>query len=193
LSELKRIGLFGGTFDPVHLGHTIVAEWIQYSCNLDEVHFIPNYIHPFDKRSDISSAKNRVGMLHLALADFPVFKICEYELERNRVSYTIDTIRYFHKKYPGVDLYYMIGSDNVNDFSSWKDSDKIFDLARVVVHKRSNEEYKQKGKFLFLNSPIIEISSSVIRENIKTGKPFRSFIHPDVAAYIHRHRLFGKE
>jgi len=95
----KRIGLFGGTFDPVHLGHIKIAEWLQDHLHLDEIYFIPNYIHPFNKRKDISSAKDRLKMLELALKAYPSFKICEYEINKKEVSYSIQTIQYFKKTF----------------------------------------------------------------------------------------------
>lgn len=188
---LKRIGLFGGTFDPVHLGHTIVAERLQYKLNLDEIHFIPNYIHPFAKRENISSSQNRLQMLNLALKEYPSFKICEYEINKNEISYSIHTIQYFKKSYPRAKLFYLIGEDNVNEFSSWENSDDIFKLARVVVYNRGNQESVKPGKFMFIKSPLIEISSSAIREHIKNHIPYQSLVHPDVFDYIKKSQIYS--
>lgn len=193
LLQQKRIGLFGGTFDPVHLGHTIVAEWLQFKLDLYEIHFIPNYIHPFAKRNDISTPKNRLHMLSLALADYPSFKVCQYEINKKEISYSIDTIHYFKKKYPDVKLIYLIGGDNVEEFSSWKNSDDIFKLANVVVCNRGIKTTKKTERFEFIESPLIEISSSQIRERIKNHIPYRSFLHPDVFRFIEKNKIYSSD
>jgi nicotinate-nucleotide adenylyltransferase len=190
LGREKRIGLFGGTFDPVHLGHIIVAEWMQSKLDLEAVHFIPNYIHPFAKREDISNSSHRLKMLELALAEYPDFKICRYEIEKNEISYSIDTIRYFQKQYPDSQLFYLIGADNIAEFDLWKEADEIFKLATVVVFNRKGDDRNQSGKFGYVDSPLIEISSSEIREHIKIGLPYQSFLHPDVYNYIEKNKLY---
>lgn len=189
--QKERIGLFGGTFDPIHVGHTIVAEWLQFKLDLKEIHFIPNYIHPFSKRDDISASEDRLKMLELALSEFPAFKICKHEIEKKEISYSIDTIRYFRKKYPDYQLYYLMGGDNINEFRLWKNSDDIFKLATVVVYNRIVRRKNKSIKFQFIDSPLIEISSSQIREHIKKGYPYRSFLHPDVYHYIEKKRLYN--
>ncbi|MEJ2545250.1 MAG: nicotinate (nicotinamide) nucleotide adenylyltransferase [Calditrichaceae bacterium] len=190
MGQKKRIGLFGGTFDPVHLGHTIVAEWMQSKLNLDEVHFIPNYIHPFAKREDILNSAHRLKMLELAVAGYPDFKICRFEIDRNEISYSIDTIRYFQKQFPDHSIYYLIGADNINEFDYWKEADEIFNLAKVVVHNRKSDDINIPDQFEYIESPLIEISSSQIRKHIKKGLPYHSFLHPDVYEYIEQHKLY---
>ncbi len=188
--QKKRIGLFGGTFDPIHLGHTIVAEWLQFKLDLNEIHFIPNYIHPFSKRDNISGPEHRLKMLELALSEFPAFKICKHEIKSKEISYSIDTIHYFRKKYPDYQLYYLIGGDNIDEFHLWKNSDDIFRLVTVVVYNRTVRSENKPNKFQFIDSPLIEISSSQIREHIKKGYPYRSFLHPDVYHYIEQKKLY---
>lgn len=190
LTLQKQIGLFGGTFDPIHLGHTLVAEWLQYELDLDAIHFIPNYIHPFAKRKDISSSENRLQMLNLALNDYPSFKICDYEINKKEISYSIHTIQYFKKTFPEDILFYLIGSDIVDKFSLWKNSDDIIKLAKVVVYNRGNQKSEQSGRFKFIKSPLIEISSSEIRERIKNHIPYQSFLHPDVFSFIKNNQIY---
>jgi len=190
LPQKKRIGLFGGTFDPVHLGHTVIAEWLQFKLDLDVVYFIPNYIHPFAKRNDILDPEHRLIMLELALSDYPTIKICNYEIEKKGISYSIDTIRHFGEQYPGAKLYYLIGGDNINDFNRWKEADEIFNLASVVVYNRMVKNGEASNKFEYLDSPLIGISSSQIRDHIKRGLPYRSFLHPDVCQYIDQKMIY---
>ncbi len=170
LVKLKRIGLFGGTFDPIHIGHTIVTEWIYDSLELDKIFFIPNYIHPFQKRTNITPAQKRLQMLKLAVEDYPDFEISSIELERKDVSYTVDTIRYFKKNYPGTELFYIIGVDIIAEFFSWKEPHEILRLANIVVFNRSTTNFRepfQNEKLIYIDSSFIEISSTHVRHCIK--------------------------
>lgn len=190
----KRIGLFGGTFDPVHLGHIQVAEWVRSNLKLDQIFFIPIYIHPFQKRQDITNADARLKMLELAIKEYPEFSLCDYEIKKKGVSYSIDTIRYFKKIYTKSTLFYLIGSDNLQDFFQWKDPESIFNLATVIVYDRVDSAVSKSinidPRFQFVQCPLIEISSSLIREKIKKKQLFRFLLHPDVHDYIVSQKLY---
>jgi len=193
LDQQERIGLFGGTFDPIHLGHTIIAEWMLHNLNLEKVYFIPNYIHPFQKRNNITPNDMRFQMLSLALKNYPKFEISTFEIDGDNTSYAIDTIIYFKELYPGNDLFYIIGKDNISDFHKWKEPEEIFRLAEVVVFNRKEVSQAQtvySKKFVYTDSPIIEISSSFIRKSIKTNKPFQSLLHPSVYEFIRKDDLY---
>jgi len=193
LSQRERIGLFGGTFDPVHLGHTVVAEWMLHHFDLRKIFFIPNRIHPFQKRKDVTASELRLEMLSLALTDFPHFKISRFELDRPEVSYTIDTMRYFAREHPQYDLYLLIGSDICQEFDSWKEPHAILHMSKVVVYKRrkaGKHNSVHSKAFIYTESPLIEISSSQIREAVRQGIPFRSLVDPRVYQFILNHRLY---
>lgn len=193
MSQRKRIGLFGGTFDPVHIGHTVVAEWMLHHFDLQKIVFIPNRIHPLQKRKDVTAAALRLEMLELALKDFPDFEINRFELDRMEVSYTIDTLRYLAQNHPQSDLYLIIGSDLCPEFEAWKEPDTILQMAKVLVYKRQEGEMPHSiyaDSFIYTNSPLIEISSSQIRDAVRRGIPFRSLVDPEVYQFILSHRLY---
>lgn len=193
MDKQGRIGLFGGTFDPIHLGHTIVAEWMHFNLKLEKVFFIPNHIHPFQKKNNITPSDARVQMLSLALENYPQFEICPYEINRDNTSFAIETIRYFKKLYPAKELFYLIGKDNISEFHKWKEPEEIFKQAKVVVFNRKGNEHPQSKyfeKFIFTESPIIEISSSFIRKSIRGNRPFKSFLHPSVHEFIKNNNLY---
>jgi nicotinate-nucleotide adenylyltransferase len=196
LVKLKRIGLFGGTFDPIHIGHTIVTEWIYDSLELDKIFFIPNYIHPFQKRTNITPAQKRLQMLKLAVKDYPDFEISSIELDRKDVSYTVDTIRYFKKNYPGTELFYIIGADIIAEFFSWREPHEILRLANIVVFNRSTTNFREpfkNEKLIYIDSPFIEISSTHVRHRIKENRSFRSLLAPKVYEFIIENKLYSPE
>ncbi len=192
-SSGKKIGLFGGTFDPIHIGHTIVAEWIWDALHLDRVIFIPNFIHPFHKRQGISDARYRLRMLQLALSDFPQFEISTIEIDREGVSYTIDTIRHFQQKYADTQLFLIVGTDNLHDFWKWKEPQNILTEARMVVYNRKGFSVDPKFKkenIVFLETPHIEISSTEIRQRIQNKRACQSLLHPGVYQFIKEHKIY---
>jgi nicotinate-nucleotide adenylyltransferase len=194
--RLTRIGLFGGTFDPVHMGHLIVAEWVTDSLELDKTIFIPNNIHPFRKRGDIGKAGDRVKMIELAIRDYPRFDVSEVEIRREGVSYTIDTLQHFIREYTGASIYYMMGADNLKDFTSWKQPHEILKLVHLVLYNRPGTELDESldhERMILIDSPYIEISSTHIRHRISRGRSFQSLVPPGVYQYIIRHKLYQND
>ncbi len=190
----KKIALFGGTFDPVHLGHLIVAEWAWDMLGLDKVFFIPNHIHPFRKRTNITPPEQRLAMLKLALQTYPDFEVSAVELERKGVSYTVDTLEYFHQEYPESELFFLIGADNLQKFDHWKQPERILKLARIVVYNRDDTNRtaipRRSSRFIYLNSPNIKISSTQIRERIKQGHSCKSMLPLNVWQYIEQNSIY---
>lgn len=188
-----KIALLGGTFDPVHYGHLQLAEWIKNKLKLDSVLFIPVHNHPFSKRKDITPAEYRLNMLRLAVSGYDYFEVSTIELERDGISYTVDTLHSLHKRLPETEFYLLIGDDNLAEFHKWKKAEEIPKLARVVVFRRvglsesSKEEYSD---FIFVNNPLIKISSSEIRKHLRNGRPVDEYIPPAVVEYIRRNRLY---
>ncbi len=192
----KKIGLFGGTFDPIHIGHLIVAEWLQDALRLENVFFIPNLIHPFAKRSDITPAEHRLGMLRLALEPFEHFRISEYEIKKNGVSYSVETIEYFERQFPQAQLFFFIGADNLAEFHKWHRYKDILKKVRLVVYDRKEGTIPPQlpaDKILFLQTPLIEISSTLIRRRISRGQAVRSLLPHGVWDYIRQNGLYRSE
>jgi nicotinate-nucleotide adenylyltransferase len=190
------IGLFGGTFDPLHIGHLIVAEWLAEVLEIEKTYFIPTKIHPLKNRAGISDEHTRLEMLSIALENYTNFEISTFELDRESVSYSIDTIKYFKNKYPQNEIYYFVGRDNLDNFLQWKEPFEILDLCYLVVYDRKTgkdvNDLMGHQKILTVESPIIEISSSHIRKRIGKQMTFRSLVPQQVFEYITRNKLYQK-
>jgi len=188
------IGLFGGTFDPVHIGHLIVAEWLSEVLEIEKTIFIPTKIHPLKKRPGISNPETRLEMLSASLETYPDFEISTFELDRDSVSFSIDTINYFKNKYADKEIYYFIGKDNLDSFLQWKDPFEILELCYLVVYDRNttkeSSDLLSHPKVLSVESPLIEISSSHIRKRIAKQMPFRSLVPHQVFEYITSNKLY---
>ncbi|MBN2423888.1 MAG: nicotinate (nicotinamide) nucleotide adenylyltransferase [Calditrichaceae bacterium] len=189
-----RIGLFGGTFDPLHNGHLILAEWSLDALKLDRFIFIPNNIHPFSSKSDITSTEHRLKMLTAAIADYDRFCLDDYEIKKDKISYTIDTLRYFKKKWPEAQLIYLIGADNMALFDQWKDYKLLPDLAEFKVFRRNPEEpvRNENSRFNFeiLDNPVIQLSSTFLRNRIKNNLSCKSMIPDSAWIHIVNHHLY---
>ena len=193
--EKLRIGLFGGTFNPPHVGHLIVAEHVCAELRLDKVFFVPSYISPHKQRGEEELAPHRLRMLRLAIKDNPRFSCSEIELERKGTSYTFQTVEAFHKKYPTDKLFVIIGADNFADFHTWKKPERILDLASLIVMNRPHHALDVAPSFVeraarIVYVPDIEISSSEIRKKIRYGDSIAYLVTSPVAQYIRRHRLY---
>lgn len=194
---MQKIGLFGGTFDPVHLGHLITAEYVLNELNLDKIYFIPAHKHALKSNNKITSPSIRLEILKIALKDYSCFEICDIELQSNKISYTIDTLTKF-KQYEGLpksELYYIIGFDNLSELHLWKDYQKIWELANLVVLARPGEYDEQlvlkyKEQIIIPNSPKIDISSTLIRNNIKENKSWQAMVPSDVYKYIEYNKVY---
>lgn len=192
--EKPSIGLLGGTFDPPHLGHLILAQAACESLNLERIVFIPAFIQPHKQDKPVTPANLRLEMLRLAVAGNPRFTISEIEIARGGLSYTIDTIRGMEREYPESDLYLIIGADNVADIDTWKDPDEIFAHCRVAAANRKG--YQPTGRFAdrirIFDIPEIDISSSEIRNRIRTGRSIRYLVPAPVEEFIETRGLYGK-
>lgn len=191
--------LFGGTFDPPHNAHFIIAEAIRENLDLSKIIFIPAFTppHKHDK-FPVSGIEHRLEMLRLCTQDNPAFEISDIEIRRGGISYTIDTVREMKKAY-GVeteDLHLLIGSDSLAEFKTWKDWEAILEESRVIVARRPRFERSDFPDDLlkrvhFLNLPRIEISSTEIRGRFSERRMTRFYIPSVVYDYIHEHKLYG--
>jgi nicotinate-nucleotide adenylyltransferase len=188
-----KIAIFGGTFDPPHLGHLMIAEWAMVELALNGVYFVPNSGHPFQKRMDILAGKIRLHLLELAIAGYPDFFADSFEIEKGGTSYAVETILHFKNRFPNSTLFYLMGEDNVETFHRWKDPNIITQNAQIVVFTRNgllqNTDYPQ---YHFLNNPVVEISSSAIRERISQGKKCQTLTPPKVYAFISENNLYRR-
>ena len=193
---LKRIGIFGGTFNPPHVGHLVVARFVADRLKLDKIFFVPSYISPHKNRGEERLAKHRLNMVNLAIAHEPHFEVWEGEMERKGRSFTYRTLEEFRQDFPGARLFLLIGADNVAEFGNWKYPRRILQLATVVAMSRPDSGVEGAGKsrakgMRYLRVPAVEVSSSIVRSLIKNQKSIVPLVPASVRRYISRHKLYA--
>jgi nicotinate-nucleotide adenylyltransferase len=195
-----NIGVLGGTFDPIHIGHLVVAEEARIKLGLREVLFVPAG-QPWLKRDhNITEAAHRVEMVRRAIADNPYFKLCTLEVERSGPSYTVDTLTMLQKQLGSkASLFFILGRDTLAELPLWKEPKKLVQLCRLVVPPRlGSGDLKHLNaaisglldKVIQLDMPVIGISSSEIRQRIAQGLPIRYLVPPVVEKYITEHKIY---
>jgi nicotinate-nucleotide adenylyltransferase len=184
-----KTGILGGTFNPPHIGHIVLAEEVLEKLSLDRIFFVPTNLPPH-KNGTFIIPEHRIKMLSLAVADNEKFEVIDYEIDRGGVSYTIDTISDLKKTYPDEEFFLIIGSDLARDFSSWHQYEKILSSVKVVVAGRDNYPFDQDYGFLRAQISQIDISSSQIRQLIKQGQPVKHLVNPVVLRYLDENKLY---
>lgn len=198
-----KIGIMGGTFNPIHLGHLILSEYIRVEMSLDKVIFIPTGHSPHKDSKNIIDGFHRENMVELSIADNPSFILCDIELKKNDISYTIDTVKELKSIYKDDSLYMIIGADSLMNLeSSWKKPAKLlkevsFIVADRLLRKNQNIidevnslNLKYNVDIKYLNSPIIEISSTNIRERVQRSQSIKYLVKEDVNKYILENNLY---
>ena len=188
-----KIGIFGGSFDPVHLGHLLVAQAAVEELGLDRLSFIPAAQSPFKSENKIAPAEIRLQLLRRALAGKANCEIDEQEIKRGGISYSIETLRDYAKRFPKAQLFYLIGADNISKLNEWREADELAKLAEFVAIPRPGESAAQFSKLFrgrILKGFPIEISSSQIRERVKANLPIENLVPPFVADAIRAAKLY---
>ena len=186
----RQIGILGGTFNPIHTGHLNMAEQARDILGLDEVLFMPDNIPPHKQKKDAISVDDRVEMVRLAIEDNPYFKLDLTDVSRGGVSYTYETIKLLKEQMPNDDLYFIIGADMVNDLPNWKNIDELVKLVTFVGVVRPGVEINTTFPILWVNAPMLELSSTDIRKRVKHGKTIKYIVPDKVAEYIYDKGLF---
>ena len=196
-----RVGLFGGTFDPPHLGHLILASEAQSQLELTRLLWTVTPDPPHKQDQTITPLEHRLAMVKLAIEDEPTFEISDIELNRPGPHYTIDTIRLLAEQNPGAEIVPIIGGDSLNDLPSWhKPKEIVYAAHWVGVMRRPGEKTNLQAlerelpgitsKIHYVDAPLLEIASREIRNRAATGKPFRYYLPRSVYEYIERHHLY---
>ncbi len=188
-----KIGLFGGSFDPVHLGHLLVAQAAREELNLARLFFIPVFQSPFKPDRQPIFSNERLRLLRLALAGKTWCEIDEQEIRRGGMSYTIDTLRDYAKRFPGAELFYLIGGDHVAKLPQWRAAEELSRLAEFVVIPRPGQaevEFPPPFRGRRLKGFPLGVSSSEIRARVKAGLPIDHLVSSPVAEAIHNNRLY---
>ena len=199
----RGIGILGGTFDPVHIGHLRMADAVYKYMKLEQVMFIPAYVAPHKVGMDIAPADDRYAMTKLAIEPYSYFTVSDLELRRSGVSYTVDTLRELHRQYPEKQLYFIIGADSVEQLHTWNSIEEMLQLATFIgagrpgyegimdnVVKNLGEEARQH--IMLLNTPEYDVSSTDIRERIREGASLMNLVPKVVEDYIYAHGLYKK-
>lgn len=186
-----KIGILGGTFNPIHIGHLILAEEAREKIGLDKVIFVPAFIPPHKDAADIVSAADRWAMVKLSIAANRYFSAADTEIKRKGRSYTIDTVREFKKKYPGQELYFLSGSDMLKYLDEWKDLAEILKLVGFVVATRPGYPLEKIPSYISTVSiRAVDISAFEIREAVRQKRSFRYLVPEAVYKYIEKKKLY---
>jgi nicotinate-nucleotide adenylyltransferase len=190
---VQRIGIFGGSFDPVHLGHLLVAQAAREELNLDRLFFIPAAQSPFKPERKPTPAGERLRLLRLTLAGKTWCELDEQEIRRGGISYTIDTIRDFARRFPKARLFYLIGADHVPKLPQWREAKELAGRVEFVVIPRPGQvdsSLPAPFRGQMLRGFPLGVSSSQIRERVKAGLPIDHLVPPAVAEAIRNNQLY---
>lgn len=194
MSKSRKIGILGGTFNPVHMGHLVLAEQAREHLRLDKVIFIPTNISPHKRRQKrLELAKKRYYMVTRALKSNPYFEACRLELARGGISYSLQTVRELKSIFPEANLYFIVGSDFLSEFSRWKDVDKLSKICKFAIAERPGFPFKKpltKMQVVRIPTAALDISSSDIRRRLKRGESIRYLVPERVRKYILKKRLY---
>lgn len=197
---MKKIGIIGGTFSPIHIGHLMLAQRALEEYHLDEVVFIPNG-NPPHKTASLDSA-HRAEMVKLAIKDYPGFTFSDLEISKESFSYTSDTLLQFCSLNPDAEYYFIVGADSLNYMDKWNEPQKIFDCAVILAGPRGNLDLEQmerkiqelqekyNARIRLLHMPNFEISSNWIRQSVKEGYSIHYYVTDEVEAYIKKLGLY---
>lgn len=192
-----KVGLMGGTFDPIHLGHLIAAESARESAHLDEVWFLPAHVPPHKTRQPTASAQERLIMAKLATEDHEQFRVSDLELHREGASYTVDTMNQLKDRHPDYEFYFIIGADMVVDLVNWHKIDELLELTRFIGLARPGmvKDWSVVPEHILArvqraDMPRIDISSTDLRARLKEKRSCRYLLHPNVERYIREKKLY---
>jgi nicotinate-nucleotide adenylyltransferase len=191
----RRIGIMGGTFDPVHHGHLVAASEVQARFHLDEVIFVPTG-QPWQKSDrKVSAAEDRYLMTVIATASNPGFSVSRVDIERGGTTYTIDTLRDLHNAYPEAELFFITGADALEQILSWREAEELFSMAHFVGVTRPgyplDDGHLPTGSVSLIDVPAMAISSTACRERVASGLPVWYLVPDGVVQYISKRDLYN--
>lgn len=199
----KRIGVFGGTFNPIHVAHVSTAEAYAQQLELDKVILIPTRLPPHKSAKNLADAEDRLMMCHLAVDELPLFEVCDYEIRQQGKSYTFKTLQYLHGQYPGAEIFLLMGADMFLTVQDWRQPQEIYRMATLCAAEREMGEFTlleahkhllemQGAKCMILDMQPTPLSSTMVRNGILAGEDVSGLLHPAVYTYIQDQRLYRK-
>lgn len=193
-NKRKRVGVFSGSFNPIHVGHLVLANYIKEFTDIDEICLVVSPHNPLKKANNLLEDNIRLEMTKVAVEAFDDIKVSDVEFAMSRPSYTINTLEKLSSDNPEVDFTLIIGGDNWNDFHLWKDFKKIIDNYSIIIYPRLGQKIHidecHAESVELVDAPIVEISSTFIRECIRNGKDVRAFVPPSTYDYIVEQELY---
>lgn len=188
---MKKIGIFGGTFDPPHFGHLLMANEVCFQLSLDEIWFMPNQQPPHKLKTSNTTNENRKEMICRAIEGQPQFKIETIEFNRSGPSFTIDTIMALKDQFPETRFYFIIGADMIEYLPKWHRIDELIELVQFVGVNRPGYSVDTDYSIIYVEAPLIEISSKMIRNRILNKEPISYLLPEAVIDYIKEKHLYG--
>ncbi len=200
-----RLGVFGGSFDPVHYGHLLLAECAREQCRLDRILFVPAAVPPHKQDRRPAPGPDRAAMLDLAAGGHGAFAVSRYEIDRGGVNYTVDTLRHFHAAEPAAELFFLAGADMLHDMPHWREAGRVLELATPVVVRRpgageldfgclagvASTEQVEAARRHVVEMPLIGLSSTEIRRRVGAGLSIRYQTPRAVEKYIEAQALYA--
>ncbi len=193
--QYRKAGLFFGSFNPIHIGHLMIASYFVQFTALEEIWFVISPQNPFKEKSSLLNNHHRLQLVKTAIEDNPVFKASDIEFQLATPSYTVHTLAYLYEKYPRRDFALIMGSDNLASFHKWKNHEEILKHHDIYVYPRHNagkSKYENHERVILTQAPMVEISSSFIRNSIKEGKDMNYFLPAGVYKYIEEMHFYER-
>ena len=197
VQPLRRLGIYGGTFDPVHWGHLLLAESAREQLDLDAVWFVPADRPVHKQEATISEPRHRIQMLEFATTGLPRFDVSRVEIGKDAPAYTVDTLARLSSEHPDVELFFLIGGDSLSDLPTWKDPERIVELATLVAFNRGDtrlvvpdESAGYADRIVQLSMPACGLSATDLRHRAKTGQSLLFRTPRSVELYIQQHKLY---
>ena len=199
---MKKVGIMGGTFNPIHNGHLFLAEHAYEQAGLDYILFMPTLNPPHKADMTIVSAEHRINMVREAIKNNSHFIMSDLELNRPGITYTSDTLKILKEHEPDTEYYFIVGGDSLMMMPHWMDPQTVFQLSTIIVGGREEGSQEQieeqvkylestyKGKIIHLDMPLMDISSEIIRDRIIKGESIRYYVPDEVILYINEHSLY---
>jgi nicotinate-nucleotide adenylyltransferase len=191
----KKVGLFFGSFNPIHIGHMCLANYFCEYTDLNEIWFVVSPQNPLKPKSALLADHHRLELVHLALDDYPKFRLCDIEFKLPKPSYTIHTLVYLNEKYPDKQFVLILGADNLSTFSKWKNYEMILNDYKLFVYPRHDaphSEWHDHPAVVLVDAPKMEISSTFIRKALKEKKEIPFFIPEKAYRYIKEMHFYEK-
>ncbi len=187
---MKKVGILGGTFDPPHFGHLLIANEVLFALNLNEIWFMPNQEPPHKKKSSAIENEDRFSMLELAIEGNGQFRIETIEWQRKGPSYTYETMQLLKEQHPDIQFYFIIGGDMVEYLPKWHKIDELVKHVQFVGVERPSFQCRSPYPIMFVDIPAVDLSSSMIRERLRVGRTIRYLVPDAVIGYIKENHLY---